>query len=227
MASHRWLDALNDGRILRDLLSLGANFLFGLIWLILLAGGYALGIGLSLVLIGIPFLMFVLSSTRTLAAMDYQMTAAILGEKAHPLHDDLDMRGANLGERLGMLLGSKVTWLSLLYLLLKLPVGMLSLAIMFCMLPLLIIEIFILAPLTLDIHMLSVRLLHFTTTSIHKGMGLLLPKRRAKRTEPRQARDTNRYQTPRRLYEDDSYEDYEDTYRLGDDGEIELVRKRG
>jgi hypothetical protein len=219
MNSRNWLDALTDGQIFRDWLALAANFVFGTAWLILLILGFTASLSLSLILIGIPLLLFTLASTRTLAALDYRMMAAILDEDAPPLHDDLDMHGANLGERLGLLLGSSITWRSLVYLLLKFPLGLLSLFMSMFVLPFLAIEVLVLAPLTIDLHLLSVRALHFTATGMHKAMSLLLPKARGKR------RGVESYAPPRRLQLDD--DDYEDErYILDDDGEISMHRKR-
>ena len=64
MAQRSWMDALTDGQILRDWLSLFGSLWFSLFYISLLALGYGVGIGLSLILIGLPLLLFTLAGTR-------------------------------------------------------------------------------------------------------------------------------------------------------------------
>jgi hypothetical protein len=209
-----WLDALTDGRILRDMLSLLAQFSFSIVYFTLLAMGFATAIGLSLILIGIPLLLFMLASVRTLAAMDRAVMASILGIDAPPVEEDIDMRGANLGERLGMLLGSGVTWRSLLYLLVKFPIGIAAITILPLLLPLLALEVLILAPLTIDLRLITVRLLRWSARGLFAINSAMLPNAKGKRTpEQRISRLVDEY-------------DEQPRYVLDDDGEIS-VAKRG
>ncbi|MEP7293928.1 MAG: sensor domain-containing protein, partial [Chloroflexota bacterium] len=127
MKDHSWLDALSDGKMFRSWLALFASFWFGLAYLIFLMGGFAIALSLSVVLVGIPLLLFMLATTRQIAALDRRLMAEILGVSPPPDFDDVDTRGANLGERMGMYLGSSVTWRSALYLLAKFPLGVAAL----------------------------------------------------------------------------------------------------
>ena len=110
MKDYTWLDALSDGKMFRHWLALFANFWFGLAYFIFVIAGFSIALSLSVVLIGIPLLLFMLGATRTLAALDRHVMAEILGVDAPADFDDVDTRGANLGERLGMFLGSWATW---------------------------------------------------------------------------------------------------------------------
>jgi hypothetical protein len=211
-----WLDALTDGHILRDALSLLAQFIFGIFYFTLLAAGFATAIGLSFILIGIPLLLFVMASTRTLAAMDRAVMGSILDIDVPPVQEDIDMRGANLGERMGMLLGSGVTWRSMLYLLLKLPIGIAAISILMLLLPLLAFEVLILAPLTIDLRLLTVRLLRWSARGLFAINSAVLPNAKGKRAAEQAQRIS-------RLI--DEYEE-QPRYVLGDDGEIS-VAKRG
>jgi hypothetical protein len=214
--SRSWLDALTDGHILRDALSLLAQFIFGIFYFTLLAAGFATAIGLSFILIGIPLLLFVMASTRTLAAMDRAVMGSILDIDVPPVQEDIDMRGANLGERMGMLLGSGVTWRSMLYLLLKLPIGIAAISILMLLLPLLAFEVLILAPLTIDLRLLTVRLLRWSARGLFAINSAVLPNAKGKRAAEQAQRIS-------RLI--DEYEE-QPRYVLGDDGEIS-VAKRG
>jgi len=210
MAQKSWLDALTDGQLLRDWLSLFGSFFFSLFYTVLLITGFAVGGGLSLILVGLPLLLFVLASTRSLAAMDRKLMAAVLGIEDEPdTYDDVDTRGANLGERLGMYLGSGVTWRSLIYLVAKLPISLLAFTIALVMLVPMAIEVLILAPLTGDMRMASVRFLHFSAINLHKLNTLILPSPKGKRRPSRLE-----------LVED------EPRYSIGDDGEINLAKRR-
>lgn len=210
-----WLDTLTDGRILRDALSLLAQFVFGIFYFTLLVGGFATAIGLSFILIGIPLLLFMMASVRTLAAMDRAVMAKILDIDVPPVEDDLDMRGANLGERLGMLLGSGVTWRSLVYLLLKFPIGITAITILPLLLPLLALEVLILAPLTIDLRLITVRLLRWSARGLFAINNAVLPNAKSKRTQVERVS---------RLIDEEVEE--QPRYVLGDDGEIS-VAKRG
>src|SRR5215468_7345446 len=100
-----WLDALTDGQLFRDWASLTAHFFLAIGYWIVLGFGFAFAIGTSVILIGIPMLLFMLATTRAMAAMDRKLVGAILGSETRAVVDDVDPRGANFGERLGMYLG--------------------------------------------------------------------------------------------------------------------------
>lgn len=206
-----WLDAMTDGQIIRDWFSLIAHFALGTTYISFFIFAYAMSIGLSFILIGIPLLLFTLASTRAIAAMDQRLFAGILDRPAPDFADDVDGRGANLGQRLGMYLGSGTTWRSLVYLGLKFPVGIAAITAAMCILPFLGFEMLILGPLGIDMRLASVRLLHGIAVGLHKFPGILLPTGKRKRD-----RDLSRLE---------SVETTEPQYYLDDDGEI-ILRKR-
>ncbi len=216
MNNYSWLDALTDGKMFRSWLALFANFWFGLAYIIFIVGGFSLALSLSVVLIGIPLLLFMLAATRTLAQIDRRVMATILDADAPEDFDDGDMRGANLGERLGMLLGSGATWRSALYLLAKFPLGILSLLMsIFILLPL-AVEVLLLAPLTIDLHLITVRLMRWSAVGLFRINNWLLPKGKSKRA----GKTRNRLE----IIEDEP--EAEPRYYIDDEGEI-AVAKRG
>ncbi len=212
MKDYSWLDALTDGKIIRGWLALFANFWFALAYLIFLIGGFALAISLSIVLVGIPLLLFMLASTRTIAALDRRLMAEILGVTPPPDFDDVDTRGANLGERLGMYLGSAATWRSVLYLLVKFPLSIVSLIASMVILVPLAVESLILAPLTIDLHMFTARLMRFVALTLYRINNLFLPSGKAKRAS--------------RLERVEQEEEEEPRYYIDSEGEI-AAYKRG
>jgi membrane protein implicated in regulation of membrane protease activity len=206
MNGKTWLDALTDGQVLRDWFSLIVSFALGILYVTFFAGGYAISLGLSVVLVGIPLLLFMLASTRVAAAMDRRVMAAILETDDDELDTQQAPRGSNLGERLGFYLGDSLTWRSLVYVLLKFPIGLFAFCFALCILPILAIEVLLLGPLTVDMHLLSVRLLHGVVTGMHRLEGVLLPTRKSKRAR-----------RPNRLAPE---EEAEPLYYLDDDGEV-------
>jgi hypothetical protein len=214
-SSKNWLDVLSDGQMFRDWFSLIAHFFLGIAYFTFLTAGFAVALGTSVILVGIPLLLFMLATTRVLARMDRQIMGALLDTGTAEVLDDVDARGANLGERLGMYLGSGTTWRSLIYLLLKMPIGMLTISAAFLILPLLALEVLILAPLTIDMRLISVRMLHWVAIGTHKFSGVLLP-RSIPTGGGKRKRDTNRLET---RTESDS------GYFIDDDGEIAAYKR--
>jgi hypothetical protein len=207
--SKNWLDVLSDGQLFRDWFSLIAHFFLGIAYFTFLSVGFAVALASSVVLVGIPLLLFMLATTRILARIDRQVMGALLDTPTAVVADDVDTRGANLGERLGMYLGSGATWRSLIYLLLKLPLGIMAFSAAWLILPLLFIEVLILAPLTIDMRLISVRMLHWIAIGTHKFSGVLLPSGKRKR-------DTSHLETQ---------EEADPRYFIDDDGEIAAYKR--
>jgi hypothetical protein len=211
--SHDWLDVLTDGQILRDWLALVAHFGLGLVYFIFVIVGFVTAVSLIPVLVGIPLFLFMLGTIRTLAVIDRQLMASLLQIDLPTVVDEVDARGANLGSRLGFYLGSATTWRSLLYLAVRFGVGMVSLGVASLIWIPLAFEVLLLAPLTIDMHLVSVRLLHFTAVRLSKFGGFLLPTQKGKRIG-----------TLNRL----ALEDDEPRLYLTDDGElVEMHVKSG
>jgi len=95
--SKNWLDVLSDGQMFRDWFSLIAHFFLGIAYLTFLSAGFAFALGTSVILVGIPLLLFMLATTRVLARLDRQIMGALLDTATPEVNDDVDARGANLG----------------------------------------------------------------------------------------------------------------------------------
>src|SRR5258705_13032686 len=108
-------------------------------------------------------------------------------------------------------MGSGTTWNSLIYLFLKMPIGIVTFSAAWLILPLLLLEVLILAPLTIDMRLISVRMLHWVAVGTHKFSGILLPTGNGKRK-----RDTSHLET--RAERAQGVED-EPGYFIDDDGE--------
>ncbi|MDZ4768887.1 MAG: sensor domain-containing protein [Chloroflexota bacterium] len=204
--NHDWLDALSDGGIFRNMLALFVQVFLGTLYYGLIVAGFAAAIGLSFVLVGIPLLLFCLSATRTLADIDRRLMASVLNIDAPDTIDDLDLEGANIGERLGMLLGSGVTWRSLVYLALRLPIGALAITGLFMVLPFLALEMMILAPLGIDMRLLTPRLLRGLALVSYHAASWVLPTYPQIQTQPVKRVSAEKAKRTRLDRTDDPYE---------------------
>lgn len=220
MDEHNWLDALSDGGVFRHWLALFGQFFLGMFYFTLLLAGYSASIGLSLILIGVPLLLFTLASTRTLADIDRRIMAAVLNLDIPRTENDLDLSGANLGERLGMLLGSGITWRSLLYLLIKMPVGIITFTASMILLPLMAVELLILAPLTIDLRLLTARMLRWLAVGSYRAVDWLLP------VEERRPEKSKRSRLELVEEPDDEDDEIEPRYYIDSEGEIQTGSRR-
>lgn len=214
MDTDNWLDVLTDGQLMRAWGSLVAHFFLGLGYYTVLFAGFGFAIGTIPILIGLPMFLFMLAATRTLADADQRLIGALMDVDTRPMADDVDPTGANFGQRLGLYLGSLTTWRSAAYLLLKLPLGSFTLMLAMAALPLLAFEMLILAPLGIDLRLLSPRLTRWVALAAHRVPGYLLPRQSVKRKRSFEHLETSQPEAE------------EFVYLIEDDGEVVPRRKR-
>jgi uncharacterized membrane protein len=84
--------------------------------------GLSLSIGLSILIFGIPFAVLFISTVRALALVEGRLIETMLGVRMprRPLYAD---RGKPFGARIKAMFVDPRTWSTLLYMLLKLPLG--------------------------------------------------------------------------------------------------------
>lgn len=240
-----WLDVLSDGSIFRHMLALFIQPFWASLIVSVMAGMLATSISLIIILIGLPLFLFTLQGLRTLADLDRRLFATLLDISAPQAENDLDMTAANIGERLGMLLGSGITWRSAMYLALRMVMSFVGFAGLMVLLPFLALEMMILAPLGIDMRLLTPRLLHWLARVTYDAVAWVLPtddagaaaeantrttvqpKRRATGEKPKRARLDNDDAPPvprqARARLEDAADDGREEYYLSEDGEI---RKR-
>jgi len=107
--------------VLYLLLSLPAG-IFAFTWAVT---GLSLSLGLLVLVIGLPLLIFFLGSFRALGLAEGRLVEALLDVRM-PRRPPLLPEGLRWTERLGNLFRDGYTWTSLLYLLLHLPLGILN-----------------------------------------------------------------------------------------------------
>ncbi|HET7655907.1 MAG TPA: sensor domain-containing protein [Luteimonas sp.] len=86
--------------------------------------GVSLSLGLSVIIIGIPFVILFLGSVRLLSLVEGRIVETMLGERMprRPLYADRDIP---LLTRIGRMFTDPRTWSTLVYMLLMLPLGIL------------------------------------------------------------------------------------------------------
>lgn len=84
--------------------------------------GVALSAGLSVLIIGLPFIVLFFGSVRALSLLEGHIVEAMLGVRM-PRRPPYPTRGMPLMKRIGAMFSDTRTWTTLLYMLLMLPLG--------------------------------------------------------------------------------------------------------
>ena len=115
-------------RTYTNLLYLALAFPLGLAYFIFLTVGLSLGLGLTLVWIGVPILALVFAGSWGLAAMERQLAIHALGAEVPPMAPPPTSDAQTFWQRAGAFFSNPVTWKGMAFLLVKLPLGIVSFA---------------------------------------------------------------------------------------------------
>lgn len=101
-------------------------FPFGLLYFLITVIGLSVGLGTVIIWIGLPILFAILALLHGMAEVERRMVSNLLGISfpQRPYRAELDSR--NFIKRFGSYLRDPLTWTSLIYMLLKLPLGIIS-----------------------------------------------------------------------------------------------------
>jgi len=113
------------GQTYLNLLYLFLSFPLGLFYFILLLVGFSLGFGLSVLGIGLLILAGMLAIWWGLIAFERQLAIGLLRVRISPMRRT-DTGGTALWPRFKAFLANPVTWKGLVYLVAKLPIGIIS-----------------------------------------------------------------------------------------------------
>lgn len=113
-----FVDSRTYGALFYMLLSI-ATGIFYFTWTVTGAG---LSLGLSILIIGLPFIVLFVGATRVLALVEGRLVEVMLGERMprRPLYSDTELP---LLKRIGAMFTDARTWGTFLYFLLMLPLG--------------------------------------------------------------------------------------------------------
>ncbi len=121
----RWLAVIFRWQTYRNLFYLLASLPLGLAYFGILIGGLSAGIGSAVAGVGIPILLLTMLLWWALAAFERQLAIWWLGIDIRPLYHPRPA-GYSPWRWLKSHLGNSVTWTSLLYLLARFPLGLVS-----------------------------------------------------------------------------------------------------
>ena len=104
------------------------SFPLGLVYFILMVTGFAVGAGTAILVIGIPILFLTLGLIRGMATLERNMAASLLHVSFPHRPQSAVKPPQTFMRRFGRALSDPYTWSSALYMLFKLPLGILSFA---------------------------------------------------------------------------------------------------
>jgi uncharacterized membrane protein len=113
-----------DARTWGSLLFMLITFVTGLLYFTWAVTGTALSLSLMILVIGVPFAILYLLSVQGLALLEGRLVEALLGVRM-PRRPLFAQAGLKWLERLKALVVDKHTWLSMLYMVLQMPLGVL------------------------------------------------------------------------------------------------------
>lgn len=113
-----------DPRTWGSLLFMFITFVTGIIYFTWVVTGASLSLSLLVLIIGVPFAILFLFSVQGLALLEGRLVEALLGVRM-PRRPSFAQPGMKWLERLKALVTDKHTWLSMLYMVLQMPLGIL------------------------------------------------------------------------------------------------------
>ncbi len=113
-------------RTYSNLLYLALAFPLGLFYFIFLSVGLSVGAGLTLIWIGIPILALVFAGTWGFTALERQLAIHALGAAVPPMSPVVMEPVQTVWQRVKAFFANPVTWKGMAFLLVKLPLGVVS-----------------------------------------------------------------------------------------------------
>jgi Putative sensor len=113
-------------RTYTNLVYLLLAFPLGLLYFVFLITGVSLGVGLTIVWIGIPILAVVFAGSWALAAFERQLAIHALGADVPPMSPPPAGESRTLWQQVTAFFLNPVTWKGMAFLLLKFPLGIVS-----------------------------------------------------------------------------------------------------
>jgi len=158
----------------RNILYLLLALPLGMVYFTMLVTGLALGLGLLITWIGVPILLVTFAAVWRLATFEQALTVWLLGTQI-PKTTSKTTDGETLWRRFQIYLLHTGTWKSLAYLLVKLPLGVLSFSVSVTLIILAaglvsVPFIYAVAPSSVNLHLVSSPLLNWEVDSLGKAL---------------------------------------------------------
>ena len=125
----QFLRAPIEARSYTNLLFLALAFPLGLAYFVFLTIGLALGVGLTLIWIGLPILALVFAGSWGMTALERQLAIHLLGAAVPPMAPAAAPAPRSVWRTVKDFFGNPVTWKGMGYLLIKLPLGVITFAV--------------------------------------------------------------------------------------------------
>lgn len=122
----QWFLAPFHARSYTNLIYLLLSLPLGLVYFVFLATGLSAGTGLLITLLGLPIVGLTLWGSWWLSVLERHLAIGLLGAEVPPMGPKPFRGGQNFRRDLEQFLGNRVTWTGLLFLGLKLPLGIVS-----------------------------------------------------------------------------------------------------
>src|SRR3954469_19958578 len=120
----RFARVVTDPQSYRNLLYLALALPLGIAYVAILGAGLSAGAGLAVILVGLGILLATLFAIRGMAALERMLARRLLRVAIHPpIEGGIDLAWR---DRVPIWLRDPVTWKSLVYLLAKLPMGIVA-----------------------------------------------------------------------------------------------------
>jgi hypothetical protein len=113
-------------RTYTNLLFLSLALPLGLVYFVFLTVGLALGFGLTVIWVGLPILALVFAGSWGMSALERRLAIGLLGAEVPPMAPPPSTAAVGFWQRLRTFLSNPVTWKGMGYLLIKLPLGVVS-----------------------------------------------------------------------------------------------------
>ena len=118
----KFFGVFGDIRAYAAMLYMCFSLITGIIYFTWAVTGLSLSAGLIVLIIGLPFLVLFLLSTRGIALIEGRLVEAVLGERM-PRRSIFFRKDLGLWGGIKALFADRTTWLALLYMVLQLPLG--------------------------------------------------------------------------------------------------------
>lgn len=125
-AMARFFAAPLQARSYANVLYLLLSFPLGIAYFVFLTVGLALGLGLTIIWVGLPILAVVFAASWGLTALERRMAIHLLGARVPPMAPPSGEQPAGFWKSLEAFFRNPVTWKGMGYLFLKFPLGVAS-----------------------------------------------------------------------------------------------------
>lgn len=121
----RFFGVYTDFRTYTCLFLLLISLVTGILYFTVAVTGLSLSVGLSILIVGIPFFLLFIGIVRVLSHAEGRLIEGLVGTRM-PRRAPFVDKGLGFGERIKNMLKDRRTWSTILYMLLALPIGIFS-----------------------------------------------------------------------------------------------------